>query len=126
MRHLLLIPQRNGLLRTDTAKCKKWQSRVSKAKRNGKIAMRCKSRACNARYSIRSLNHFIRYEGKLERRHSKMSRSNIIEIVNYFLHRRHLSVREMRKIFGLFQTTIVYWLTQCREICALAVQRGPK
>ncbi len=121
-----LYLQSNGLLRTDTAKCKKCQSGVNEVKRNVTIAMRCKSRSCNTRYYTRSLNRFFHNEDKLGRLHSKTSTSNIIEIICYFLHGRHLSVREMQEIVRHSHTTLVDWLTQCCEICALAVQRGPK
>ncbi len=122
----ILYLQSNGLMRTDTAKYKKCQSGMNEIKRNGRIAMRCKSRSCNNRYSIRSLNHFFHYEDKLGRRNSKTSLSNIIEIMYYFLHGRHLNVRQMREIVEHYHTTLVDWLTQFREVCALASQHGSK
>ena len=93
---------------------------------NDTIAMRCMSRACNTRYSVRSLNRFFYYWDIICWRNSKMSTSKINEIVYYFLHWRHLNIREMREIDGHSHATLVDWLTQCRKVCALAVQRGPK
>ena len=55
-----------------------------------------------------------------------MSISKIIKILCYLLHGRHLSVRAIQEIVGQSHTTLLDWLTQCREVCALVVQRGPK
>ncbi len=76
--------------------------------------------------SARASNRFLFYVDSLGRINCKRSLKDIIKHVYYFFSVKKITVRELQRLIGSSERTIVDCNAQIREVCSLAIKKEPK